>query len=336
MHCLTAWGQWAVQLLQCTAPQPGGSGQSCIASLPRGSGQCNSCHTLPHCLGAVGSGTPAMRGPTSWGDGESCPGGGRCQKSGPPAIHCHTAWGQWAVELLQRTASLPGGSGQWNSCYALPHCLGAVGSATPAMHCPTAWGQWAVMHCLTAWGQWAVQFVPYTASLPGGSGQWNSCYAVPHRLGAVGSGTPAMRGPTSWGDGDSCPRGGWCLQSGPPAMRSTLPRGSAQWNSCHALPHCSRAVSRGQWACALQEFHCPPPPGGVAVHCRSCTDHCPEAVRQCIAGIALPTAPRQRGSVLQESHCPLRPVYCRGSTAHSPQAVRQCIAGVARRTAPGQ
>ena len=57
------------------------------------SGQCNSCNALPHCLGAVGSATPAT--------------------------HCHTAWGQWAVELLQRTASLPGGSGQWNSCVHL-------------------------------------------------------------------------------------------------------------------------------------------------------------------------------------------------------------------------
>ena len=29
------------------------------------------------------------------------------------------------MELLQCTASPPGGSGQWNSCNALPHCLGA-------------------------------------------------------------------------------------------------------------------------------------------------------------------------------------------------------------------
>ena len=72
----------------------------------------------PHCLGAVDGATPAM--------------------------HCRTAWGQWAVQLVQCTASLPWGSGQWNSCNALPHCLGAVDSATPAMHCLTALGQWAV------------------------------------------------------------------------------------------------------------------------------------------------------------------------------------------------
>ena len=104
--CPTAWGQWTVQLLQCTA------------SLSGGSGQWKSCNALPHCLGVLGSATSA--------------------------IHCRTAWGQWAAQLLQCTASLPWGSGQRNSCNALPHCLGAVGSATLATHCLTAWGQWAV------------------------------------------------------------------------------------------------------------------------------------------------------------------------------------------------
>ena len=167
MHCLTAWGQWAVQLLQCTA------------SLPGGIGQCNFCNALPHCPGAAGSGTPAM--------------------------HCLIAWEQWAVQLLQCTASLPGGSGQCSFCNALPHCLGAVDSATSAMHYPAASGQWAVdlrqytaalpggsgqcnccnalphclgavgsgtpaMHRFTAWGQWAAQLLQCTGSLPGGSG----------------------------------------------------------------------------------------------------------------------------------------------------------------------
>ena len=118
------------------------------ASLPCGGGQCNSRNALPHCLGAVGSGTPAM--------------------------HCLTARGQWAVQLLQYTAALPWGSGQCNSCNALPrcpggsrqcnrcnalpHCLGAVGSAT------------STMHGLTALGQWAVELLQCTASLPCGGG----------------------------------------------------------------------------------------------------------------------------------------------------------------------
>ena len=48
----------------------------------------------------------------------------------------------------------------------------------------------------------------------------------------------------------------------------------------------------------------------------------PQVVRQCIAGVPLPTAPTHSGSVLQEVHCPLPPgseaVYCRRSTAHCP------------------
>ena len=133
----SSWGQWAVQLLQCSG------------SLPWGSGQWNSCNALPHCPWAVGSATPAM--------------------------HCPTAWGQWAVQLLQCTAPLPRGSGEWNSCNALPHCPGGSGqcnSCNALPHCPGAVGSATpVMHCLTVWGQWAVQLLQCTAPLPGGSGQ---------------------------------------------------------------------------------------------------------------------------------------------------------------------
>ena len=89
MHYHTAWGQWAVQFLHCTAipsrdsgqwnscnsrAHQLGDGESCpeggcclktellrrTATLPGGSGQCKSCNRLPHGLGAVGSATPAM------------------------------------------------------------------------------------------------------------------------------------------------------------------------------------------------------------------------------------------------------------------------------------
>ena len=40
-----------------------------------------------------------------------------------------------------------------------------------------------------------------------------------------------------------------------------------------------------QCGSASQEFHCPQPPGGVAVHCRSTTAHCP-----------LPTTTVQQGT----------------------------------------
>ena len=238
MHCLTAWGQWAVGLPQYTAPLPGGSGQW------------TSCNAPPHCLGAVGSGPPAIHCPTAWGqwavgvvwcgvvwcgvvwcgvvwcgvvwcgvpkallpEGKgrdvyprvqvngwgcvccvravcSCNTLPHCLGavgSGTPAIHCRTAWGQWAGKFLHCTAAPPGGSGRCNSCNALPHCLGAVGSGTPAIH------------RLTARGQWAVELLQYTASLPGGSGQCNSCNTLPQCLGAVGSETPATHCLTAWG-----------------------------------------------------------------------------------------------------------------------------------------
>ena len=115
-------------------------------------------------------------------------------------MHYHSAWGQWAVELLQRNASLPGGSEKCNTCNAQPHRLGTVDSGSPAMRRPTRWGgqgglprrRWLpkeptssnalphclgavgtgthVMHCLIASRQWAVQFLQYTASLLVGSG----------------------------------------------------------------------------------------------------------------------------------------------------------------------
>ena len=53
-------------------------------------------------------------------------------------MHCLTAWGQWAVLLVQCTASMLVGMEQFNSCYTLHHCMGAVGSGTLAMHCLTA------------------------------------------------------------------------------------------------------------------------------------------------------------------------------------------------------
>ena len=135
-HCPTTWAQWAAKVLQRTA------------ALPRGGGQWDSCNTLPNRLGAMGSTTPAMHCRSAWG-------------LWAVQLLRHSAslhGGQWAVELLQCTAPLPRGSGRWDACNALPHCLEAVGSGTSAMH------------CLIALRQWAVELLQRTASLPGGSG----------------------------------------------------------------------------------------------------------------------------------------------------------------------
>ena len=269
-HCLVL-----CRTLHCVCP-------AALLLWAGGSGQWNSCNALPDCLGAVGS--------------------------GPPAIHCPTAWGQWAVQFLQCTASLPGGSGQCNSCNTLPHCLGAVGSGPPAMHCPTAWGSGqcnscntlphcpggggqcnscnalprclgavgiasSAMQCVTAWGQWAAQLLQRTASLPRGSGQCNSCNALPHCLGAVGSGTPATHCLTAWGQ--------WAVQ----LLQCTAspPGGSGQWNACNAPPHCLGAVGSGTPA-----MHCPTAWGQWAVQLLQCTASLPWGSGQWTSCNALP------------------------------------------------
>ena len=69
-----------------------------------------------------------------------------------------------------------------------------MGSAMAAMHGFTALRWWAVE--LQQW--WALQLVQCTASPLEGSGQWNFGNVVPHCLGAVGSGSPAMQCLSAW------------------------------------------------------------------------------------------------------------------------------------------
>ena len=134
---------------------------------------------------------------------------------GTPVRQCPTAWGAWAMGLLQYTASMPAGCGQWDSCNTQPHCLGALGSAT------------STTHCLTAWGQWAVQVVQPTASLCGGSAHWESCNTLPRCLGALCAAAPAMHCLAALGK--------WAVQLLP--YSASLLGGSGQWNSCNAPPH---------------------------------------------------------------------------------------------------
>ena len=141
------------------------------------------------------------------------------------------------MELLLQTASLPGGSGQWNSpiiplrpggserrksCNAPPYSMGAMGSGFAATH-----------HRAALW-QRAVEILRYTTTLPGGSGEWNSCDILPHYLGALGSGFPA----------DDCHAWGQCVVELLHYI-AAVPWGSGKWNSCNMLPHCLGALSCG-------------------------------------------------------------------------------------------
>ena len=72
------------------------------------------------------------------------------------------------MQLLQCADTLPGGSGQWNSCTALPQHLGKMGTATPAMGAVGSAS--GAVHCLTIRGHWAVELVQCTATLPRANG----------------------------------------------------------------------------------------------------------------------------------------------------------------------
>ena len=100
-----------MELLQCTATPLGGIGQ------------CNSCSTLPHCLGVVGKGTPTM--------------------------HCHTAWGRWAVEFLQWAGPPARGRGVLPKRRSLPmECL--RGTAAPIGAGPSVGGTGSPAHAAVA------------------------------------------------------------------------------------------------------------------------------------------------------------------------------------------
>ena len=111
-----AQGWWVVQILECSAPLPRGSGTLVIQchtarghwtvelihcnALPSwSSGLYNSCTAMCYCLGAVGTGTPAT--------------------------HYLAALRQWVVQFLQ-CPTIPAGDGrQWTSCNAWANQLGA-------------------------------------------------------------------------------------------------------------------------------------------------------------------------------------------------------------------
>ena len=70
-----------------------------------------------------------------------------------------------------------------------------------------------------------------------------------------------------------------------------MPIAPRQWGSALQELHCP--LPPGSETVHCSELHCPLPPGSEAVHYGSCTAHCPQAVGQCIAGVALSTPPRQ-------------------------------------------
>ena len=90
-----------------------------------------------------------------------------------------------------------------------------MGDGSPHRRMPTSWGGRGVLP-----RRWSLpmECLPGTAA-PSGPGPraGGTDSAAPVAVGAygapVGDGCPHRRGPTSWGDGESCLRGGRCLWS---------------------------------------------------------------------------------------------------------------------------
>ena len=118
----------------------------------------------------VGKDSSQRPGPTSWGDGESYLGGGRCLWRASEGWQFPTArahqWGRWGVLPRRRSVPMEGLRGT-----AFPNGLGppAEGMGSPAQAAVGAYG------------------------------------------GPAGHGSSQRPGPTSLGDGESCPGGGRCL-----------------------------------------------------------------------------------------------------------------------------
>ena len=214
------------------------------------------------------------------------------------------------MELLECTATLPKCSAYLIPSNALPHRLGAVGGGAPGTPCNTAWGQWAVkllqrtatlhVDCLSAQGKWAVEVLKCNASAPWGNGHCNSCDALPHRLGAVGCRTPAMRGPTSRGDGESCGR-----ESRWPKYKTLALQCNNAWGQWVVrLLQCTPTPPGcgGQWNCS-DDLCCPPRGGALhCLHVSHVVPHPPLPAPCSLPGD--PVSPAPRRSVTQALHSP--------------------------------
>ena len=156
----------------------------------------------------AGDGSPHRRGPTSWGERESCPGGGRCLRSAcggrqPPSARAHRLGG---LAVLPKRRSLP------------KECLRGIAA-------------------------------PIGAGPPAGRMGSLAQEAAAASGAPAGDGSPHRRGPTSWGERESCPGGGRCLRSAcgrrqPPSARAHQLGGLGVLPKRRSLPkECLRGIA---------------------------------------------------------------------------------------------
>ena len=145
----------------------------------------------------LGDGRSKRAGPTSWGDKESCPGGGRCLWRACAGWQFPTArahhLGGWGV-LPRRGSSL------WRACKGgqFPTGPPAKGSRSPSGVAVGAYGGPA-RDCRAHHPGPTISGAGSRAQVPVGADG-----------GLAVAGSSQRPGPTRFGDGESCPCGGQC------------------------------------------------------------------------------------------------------------------------------
>ena len=170
-----------------------------------------------------------------------------------------------------------------------------------------------------------MQLLQYTATLLGGRRLFNSCNTLPHRLAAVGSGNSAMRGPTSYGDGDSFAGGRRCLKTDFVQCTASLRGGSGQCNSRNALRHSLPGHSgqcnsgRDMAQSGLQEKEATTAPT-LEAHLRRCG----KTVHHAYVTLEWPNHTRQVGSATGPLRWSSNPLACRRQKQNKrPRKVRK-------------
>ena len=271
--CLTTWGQWAVQLLQCTATPPGGGGQFPMARAHQLGGRAVTARWRSVPMEAMrGAAVPRA-----------------CRGRQFPTARAHQLGGRGVLPRRRgglRGTALPNGPGPSTGGTGSPALVavgaygGLAGDGSPLWPGPTSSGDSEPSpggsRCSRrAYGGQQFPTAPAHrlrgrevlprqrsvlmgalrgTALPNGLGPptWGTgspaLVAVGAYGGPAGDGSPHRRGPTSLGDGKSCPGGGRCPWSAcggwqPPKARAhrlgergVLPRRWSGGHSCSS-PH---------------------------------------------------------------------------------------------------
>ena len=199
------------------------------AHQPRGTG--GPSHAVVRAQGGPASGSSPQRlGTPAWGDGESCPVGGRCSRrtcegQQPPKRGDTSLRGRglvprrWSVfkEGLRRAAApkaqahQPRGTGKPAQAVGVAQGRLARGSSPQGLGTPASGdGESSLGGGGAQGGPAGGGPVPKAqAHHPGGTG--NPAQAVVGvQGGPAGGSSPQGPGTPAWGDGESCPGGGWC------------------------------------------------------------------------------------------------------------------------------